>query len=75
MLLLVLVLHSANIGSCCASLGHGYGTTHLFVFFDLALDHLLEILLDLVLCEEVLCLAWQMTVPKGLLQVGVLALV
>ena len=46
----------AVYGGGSAAFGHSYGAGLPFLFFDSALDHLLEVLLDLVLREEVLCL-------------------
>ena len=54
-IIFILCLH-AVYGGGSAAFGHSYGAGLPFLFFDGALDHLLEVLLDLVLREEVLCL-------------------
>ena len=53
----------AVYGGGSSALGHGDRTRLPFFFFDGALDHLLEVLLDLVLREEVFRLTRQVTFP------------
>ena len=74
MIFLVLVLQSSDHWRGRASFRHGNSTFHLFVFFVFALDNHLEVLLELVLREEVLLLARQVTVPQCLLQGRVIPL-